>query len=327
LTRPAAFVVDLHADLLWRSELTGKDGWADCPDEMLDLPRMSNAGPSLQLFTLYTPGEHRGPAATAYARKLHAIWTSLVERGGGRLRWIRSRDELLSAPADGLSGLLSMEGASPLAGNASLLDEFFALGVRSLGLTHNPRNEAGDGCMVPAAERRGLTDFGRGLVRRCAELGVLLDVAHLAPEGFRDLMDEVAKLSTPVPVVSTHTGALALTKHARNLDDVQLRELAASGGLAGVTLYPPHVRREGRPDALANALEHLEHMAEVCGAGHVAIGADLDGFDPPGLPGGADTPSCYGLIETGLLARGWSRQDVDAALGGNARRVLATVLR
>jgi len=327
LSRPAAFVADLHADLLWRTEQKGKEPWSACEGEMLDLPRMLAHGPSLQLFTLYTPGEHKGAAATAYARKVHAIWSDLVERGAGRLGWVRSRDELLRAPSDGLSGLLSMEGASPLAGDLALLDEFFALGVRSLGLTHNPRNEAGDGCMIPAAERRGLTDFGRALVRRCAELGVLLDVAHLAPEGFRDLMDEAARCPSPPPVVSTHTGAMAVTRHARNLEDAQLRELAQSGGLAGVTCYPPHVRREGRPDTLANALDHLDHMAEVCGIEHVAIGADLDGFDPPGLPDGADTPSVYALIEAGLLARGWRREHVDLALGGNARRVLLLVLR
>ncbi len=326
MRRPAAFVVDLHADLLWRSELTGKDPWTPCVGEMLDLPRMAESGPSLQLFTLYTPGEHKGSAATAYARKLHAMWTDFVARGGGRLRWARSRADVLAAPADALTGVLSMEGASPLAGDVALLDEFYAAGVRSLGLTHNPRNEAGDGCMVPAGERRGLTEFGRALVRRCADLGVLMDVAHLAPEGIRDLLDEAAKCPSPPPIVSTHTGATALTRHARNLDDAQLRALAATGGLAGVTCYPPHVRIDGRPDALANALDHLEHVAGVCGVEHVAVGADLDGFDPPGLPDGADTPNVYAMIEAGLLARGWRRADVDLALGGNARRVLAAVL-
>jgi membrane dipeptidase len=327
LKRPSAFVVDLHADLLWRSELTGKDPWNDCVGEMLDLPRMLVGGPSLQLFTIYTPGEHKGESATAYAHKLHAMWTDFVARGAGRVSWAKSKDDVLRAPTDGLTGVLSMEGASPLAGRLDLLDEFFAMGVRSLGLTHNPRNEAGDGCMIPAAERRGLTEFGRALVRRCAELGVLLDVAHLAPEGFRDLMDEAAKCPSPPPVVSTHTGAMALTKHARNLEDAQLRELAQSGGLAGVTCYPPHVRIEGRPDSIENVLDHLEHVAEVCGVRHVAVGADLDGFDPPGLPDGADSPNCYAMIEAGLLARGCPREDVDLTLGGNARRVLAAVLR
>lgn len=327
MSRPSSFVADLHADLLWRTERTGKDPWSACPGEMLDLPRMAAEGPSLQLFTLYTPAEHRGAAATQYARALHGIWTELVERGGGRLQWIRTREEVLSAPADALSGILSMEGASPLHGDVSLLDGFHEMGVRSLGLTHNPRNEAGDGCMVPAAERGGLTSFGRELVRRCAELGILLDVAHLAPEGFRDLLDEASRCASPPPVVSTHTGALALTRHVRNLDDDQLRELARTGGLAGVTCYPPHVRRPGRDPSFDDVLEHIEHVASVCGARHVALGADLDGFDPPGLPGGADSPSVYGLVEAGLLGRGWTREDVDLVLGGNARRVLAAALR
>jgi len=319
-------VVDLHADLLWRTEVRAKDPWTVCEGEMMDLPRMLEHGPSIQCLTLYTPGDRTGEAATEYAERLHEIWCGLVDRGDGRIGWVRTRAELLAAPADGLSGLLTMEGASPLRGDPDLLDHFHELGVRSLGLTHNPRNEAGDGCMVPPAERRGLTSFGRALVRRCAELGVLLDVAHIAPEGFADLMDEVARLPTPPPVVSTHTGARALTPHPRNLSDGQLRALSETGGLAGVTLYPPHVDtgRRAAP-TLDDALDHLEHMAEICGIDHVAIGADLDGFDPPGLPGG-DSPALYAGVASGLRARGWSEDDVAKALGGNAVRVLAAVM-
>jgi membrane dipeptidase len=320
-------VVDLHADLLWRIEVHGKDAWSDCPGEMLDLPRMLRHGPSLQCLTLYTPGDRSGEAATAYAESLHAIWLDLLERGEGRLTWIRSRDELLAMNPAGLSGMLTMEGVSPLRGDLDLLDRFHELGVRSIGPVHNPRNEAGAGCMVDDGRPRGLTEFGRALVRRCAEMGILLDVAHIAPEGFRDLMDEVAALTTPVPVVSTHTGAMACTEHRRNLTDEQMCELAQTGGLVGITLYPPHVdtgRRE--PPTLDDALDHVEHMTEVCGIDHVALGADMDGFDPPGLPG-ADSPECYPNIAAGLTARGWSDEDVAKVMGENALRVLAAVLR
>ncbi len=324
--RPTYPVVDLHADLLWRTEVRGKDPWSECAGEMMDLPRMLAHGPSLQCLTLYTPGDRSGEAATAYAEKLHAIWVTLVERGEGRLGWVRTRADLLAAPAGGLAGLLTMEGASPLRGELDLLNHFHALGVRSLGLTHNPRTEAGDGCMVPAKQRGGLTEFGRGLVRRCAELGILLDVAHLAPEGFEDLLDEVGRLPSPVPVVSTHTGARALTDHVRNLTDAQLRALQQTGGLVGITLYPPHVETGRRsPPTLIDAFEHLEHMVEVCGIDHVAVGADLDGFDPPGLPGG-DSPLLYGNLVAGLRERGWSADDIAKAMGGNAIRVLASVL-
>ena len=327
MTRPPFTIVDLHADLLWRTAERGKDPWAECPDEMLDLPRMLAHGPSLQCFTLYTPADHVGEAATAYADRLHGIWTALLARHPGRIGWVRCRDDLDALDAGGLAGMLTMEGASPLRGELPLLDRFFEQGVRSLGLTHNPRNEAADGCMVPAAERRGLTAFGRALVRRCAELGVLLDVAHLAPEGIADLLDEVEALPEVVPVVSTHTGAKALTDHPRNLTDAQLRRMAATGGLAGITLYPPHVRTGRRePPALDDALDHVEHMAEVCGIEHVGVGADLDGFDPPGLPG-ADTPRCYAALADGLAARGWDDDDVAAVMGGNALRVLRRVLR
>jgi membrane dipeptidase len=325
--RPARVTVDLHADLLWRSEERAKRPWQRDDAEMLDLPRMLEDGPSLQLFTVYTPGDRQGGTATAYAERLLEIWGHAVAEGAGRLRWVRTRADLDAVTPATLSGLLSMEGASPLAGDLELLDRFHERGVRSLGLTHNPRNEAGDGCMVPDGERRGLTPFGRALVRRSAELGILLDVAHLAPEGVRDLLDEAARCPAPPPVVSTHTGAMAVTPHRRNLTDDQLRALAATGGLAGVTFYPPHVARAGLAATIDDPVTHLEHMAEVMGVEHVAVGADLDGFDPPGLPGGADTPALYGILETRLLERGWRPADVEAALGGNALRVLRRVLR
>ena len=173
--RHAGVVVDLHADLLWRIEVHGKDAWRECPGEMLDIPRMLRHGPTLQCFTLYTPGDRRGEDATRYAERLHEIWLDLVARGEGRLGWVRSREELLAVEPDGLTGMLTMEGASPLRGEIALLDRFHDLGVRSLGLTHNPRNEAGAGCMVEDGISRGLTAFGRVVVRRCAELGILLE--------------------------------------------------------------------------------------------------------------------------------------------------------
>jgi membrane dipeptidase len=254
------------------------------------------------------------------------LFHDLCERADGKLGFVRTRADLDALDPDGLAGILSMEGASPLQGELERLDHFFAAGVRSLGLTHNPRNEAGDGCMVPAAERRGLTSFGRALVRRCAELGVLLDVAHLAPEGIADLLDCVELLDAPPPVVTTHTGCAALTPHPRNLTDPVLRRLAELGGLAGITCYPPHVAREGRASSLDDVVEHVQHVAEVCGIEHVAIGADLDGFDPPGLPGGADTPAVYAQLEDALIERGFSPQHVALVLGGNALRVLRRVL-
>lgn len=327
MTRPVVPVVDLHADLLWRVETTGKDPWADCPGEMLDLPRMLEHGPSLQCFTLFTPAEHTGQAATAYADKLLGIWKGLVERGGGRITWVRDRNGLDGLDPAGLAGVLTMEGASPLRGDLSVLDRYHEDGVRMLGLTHNPRNEAGDGCMVDPDDRGGLTAFGRALVGRCAQLGIVVDVAHLAPEGVRDVIDEVVRMKTPVPVISSHTGCLSLTLHPRNLDDLQLLALAATGGLAGITLYPPHIARDGHPDRLDNALDHVEHVVDTCGIDHVALGADLDGFDPPGLPGGADTPLCYGQIADSLSARDYSDAHIAQILGGNALRVLRSVLR
>jgi membrane dipeptidase len=86
------------------------------------------------------------------------------------------------------------------------------------------------------------------------------------------------------------------------------------------------VAREGFAPSIDDAVAHLEHLAEVMGVEHVAVGADLDGFDPPGFPDGADSPLLWSLLQARLLARGWRPEHVDLALGGNALRVLRRVL-
>src|SRR5438093_1415431 len=75
----------------------------------------------------------------------------------------------------------------------------------------------------------GLTRAGRSLVRRCAELGIVVDLSHLNEAGFWDVAEQSA-----APLVASHSGAWSLCRCTRNLTDAQLRAIGASGGLVGV---------------------------------------------------------------------------------------------
>jgi membrane dipeptidase len=319
---PSPPVVDLHADLAWRMVESGYDPLADAPAEHIDLRRLREGKVALLGAALYTPAEHAAPgAAAAYAARALAALRGLVARSGGALRFAATRGAAAAAAAApdarGPALLLTMEGVAPFGEDPAALDRFHAVGLRVVGLTHNPRNAAGDGTGVPVAERRrGLTPFGRELVRRMGDLGIVPDIAHLAEEACGELFDLARG-----PVICTHAGARGVTEHWRNLSDAQLRAVAATGGAVGIDFYPPHIRVGGRAD-LAAVAAHMERVAEVAGPGAVAVGADFGGFDGEATAGLEDA-SRYPALAAFLRERGWGAAEVAAAFHGNLARLLA----
>ncbi len=318
--------VDLHADLLWRLETHPYDALAGAAGEHLDLPKLRAGGVSLLGAAVYTPAEHAAPAAAAaYGETVLGILDGLLARSGGALRQVRTRAEVLAAASTldprGPALLLTMEGAAPLGTEVGNLDRFHARGLRILGLTHNPRNLAGDGTGVPVAERRrGLTPFGRDLVRRMGDLGIVPDIAHLAEEACGDVFDLARG-----PVICTHGGVRAVKDHWRNLSDAQVKSVAASGGVIGIDAYPGHVVR-GEKGTMEDVALHMEHVAALVGHRHVALGLDFAGFDGPVVEGLEDA-SGYPRLAEFLLLRGWTRPQVEGVFHANAVRVLEETLR
>ena len=152
------------------------------------------------------------------------------------------------------------------------------------------------------------------LVRACNEAGLLLDVAHASRKTFWDMLE-----ASSTPPFSSHSGADAVHPHARNLDDDQIRALAARGGIVGVIFVAAYLG--GAFCTLERVADHIEHVAAVGGDDCVALGSDFDGFMPlpRGLRDAADLPRLTEL----LWRRGWREPRLTKLLGGNALRYLA----
>lgn len=146
------------------------------------------------------------------------------------------------------------------------VDLFHHLGVRIAQLTYNLRNLVGDGCLEPA--NGGLSAFGRQVVRRMNELGMLVDLSHV---GRQTTMDAIN--ASTAPVAATHTGCAALNDVPRNKPDTILRALAQKGGVAGIYLMP-FLKAQGQPNA-DDFVRHVSHAVNVCGEDHVGVGSDL----------------------------------------------------
>lgn len=220
-----------------------------------------------------------------------------------------------------LAAVLVIENSEALEGSLNVLRMLYRVGVRSLVLTHNLNSWAAAG----NAESRsggGLTRFGVNLVRAMNELGMLVDVSHVAPRGFWDTLEVSAR-----PVIASHSCCSALCPHPRNLTDEQLRALAQSGGVVGLTFVPSFLHSDwhGKQCAdladLERLLDHVDHAVEVAGIDHVGIGSDFDGGGLV-LSSAAEFPR----ITAGLIERGYPESAVRRILGENHLRLLRETL-
>ena len=264
------------------------------------------------LVSLPVLGRAKG-SARAVHEQIDALDETLA-RSHGKLRKVRTAAELDQCQADGaVSAFLGIEGAHALEGDLDRLDAFARRGVRYLGLSHFSANEAS----YPAYGRGrrdtdGLTRFGHALVERCEGLGVIVDLAHINKPGF---MDVCARARRP-PIVS-HTGASGAFQHWRNIDDEQLRAVAAKGGAVGVIFCPRFVGGDG----LGPVVRHIRHILDVAGEDTPALGSDWDGFIVPSSP--LSDPTGLPLLVDALREAGLTSEAIGKILRGNVRRVLS----
>lgn len=344
-------VFDGHCDLL--SELRYAGGaWFETGrrDGHIDLPRLRRSELSGGLFAIFArdpdwapdwwrpiltaDGGYRIPdqpaiaQATAYreAAAQLDIAHGLLGDHSGDLMLIATRADLHAAQTDPRVGVvLHLEGADPIDAGLAELDSFHEAGVRSVGLVWSRPNRFAHGVpfRFPASPDigPGLTRDGARLVRRCNELGVLIDLAHLNERGFWD----VAALSC-APLVVSHAAAQALCPSSRNLTDAQLECVGASGGIVGMNFNVRDVRADGRedPDTPLDAIaEHIEYIAQRIGIDHVGLGSDLDGATMPAAIG--DVTGFAALLAC-IQRHGFDDASLDKVARGNWLRVLDQTL-
>lgn len=236
--------------------------------------------------------------------------------------------------------VICLEGGAPLEHEISYLRNFYRLGLRCIGLTHDVRNELGDGVRERSAG--GLTHFGVKVVEECNRLGIVVDVSHLSDKGTEDVL-----ATSMQPIIASHSNARRLCAHPRNLTDDLIRGIAKGGGVIGFHALDPFISMKPNP-TLDDLLRHIAHIADVGGPDCIGIGPDLmENWDasvfttaterastvngipatrmkwtyPKDMQSNAQLPN----LTEGLLKIGFSSQDVIKFLGGNLMRVFDVV--
>ena len=240
--------------------------------------------------------------------------------------------------ANKIALVITMEGVEPLGEDLNLLRAFYELGLRSVGLTHARRNAAGSGGIFKpsGSPRDGLTNFGRDVVRECERLGILVDLAHINPKGFEDIVELTSK-----PLIVSHTNARKLCDIERNISDEQIKIVGKRGGVVGVNAIL--VSRDAETSTLDRYVDHIEYVIGLIGIDGVGIGFDFCEYLFEQLPEQVRTELAAKLtkphfipdltnhsharnLTLKLIERGFSDEEIGKILRGNWLRVLKEVL-
>jgi membrane dipeptidase len=334
-----AVVIDGHNDVL--THLHDNDATDDAlltdGAATITVPSAREGGLAAGLFAVLPPtdGEwvarspggwdipyHRTVEWEEAARTVGALGARLqriLRACDGALRLVRDTDDLDAClTGEALGVIFHMEGAEAIDTDLDALEVWYAAGLRSLGPVWSRANAFGHGVpfRFPSTPDTGpgLTDAGKRLVRRCAELGIAIDVSHLNAAGFWDVAREYDG-----PLIASHSGVHALCPSARNLTDDQLDAV----DLVGINFDTGSLRADGGDDAdtpVERIAEHARYVADRVGVDHVALGSDFDGATMP-----AEVSDASGLprVLEALEGAGFGALEVDQIASGNWRRVLA----
>jgi membrane dipeptidase len=328
-------IVDLHFDLPMELYEKRKDSGVLAREFLpeFEAGNMAVIGTAIYIDDRYLPEMALRVGLDQIAR----LYTEAEQ--SGRLAICKSHEEILRARAAGKIALvITMEGVEPLGQDLDLLRVFYELGVRVIGLTHARRNAAGDvGVFAPSGSQRdGLTAFGRDVVRECEKLGVIVDLAHISPKGFDDIIEITTK-----PVIVSHTNARKYYDIERNISDAQIKAVGQRGGVIGVNAVLVSAQKDKA--TLDHYVDHIEHMIGLIGIDGVGIGFDFFEFLYEQWPESAKEELAAKLtrphfipdltnhaharnLTRKLIERGFSDEQIEKILRGNWMRIFRELL-
>jgi len=344
--------------------LEGADIGKNNPGTQSDFVKWKKGGLDVQVFSIYVPERYKSNHFR-YVMKLIDRMEEYSAEYPNTFYLAKHYDELKKALDDGkFCGLMGAEGGQMIEGSMENLETLYSRGVRYLGLTWNTSNEIGVSARdeTERGKKGGLTEFGKQVVTRMNELGIMVDVSHLGETSFWDVVE-----TTKDPIIASHSCVYSLSPHYRNLTDDQIKAIAKSGGYIGVNFFCKfldpsastnqvtsiHSKYKNAIKSIENEagddliefnkkrydyltenrsdggtpidvlIEHIDYIVKLVGIDYVGLGSDFDG--------GIYTPNelydatCYPIITKKLVEKGYTEEDIRKILGLNFLRVFKQV--
>lgn len=358
-----AIIMDTHADTPQMMLDDGYDLAEPASPYMISIPKMRKGGLGGEFFSIWVDVDWPPQDLIHRAVDLIAVVDEQVARHSSELEAARTADDVVRIHRQGkIAILLGLEGGHILQGDGRALDIFYRLGVRYMTLTHTKNNQLADSS-GDKPQWNGLSPFGREIVTRMNQLGMMVDISHVSDKTFYD-----ALAATRAPLIASHSSCRALCDAPRNMTDEMIRALAKNGGVMDINFYSAFLdpkfraaresiskeidaavaaaRREraqqgkrlsyAEETRIERRLEqnlprpdmkviadHIDHAVQVGGVDSVGLGSDFDGVDA--IPRGFEDVSKLPDLVRELIRRGYSEQNLEKILGGNVLRVMRRV--
>jgi membrane dipeptidase len=357
-----AILVDTHNDVLSSVTMKGMSIEQDLTGKaQSDISRFKKGGVDIQVFSIFCDEQFGKDTAFKFANiEIDSLY-AIVSRNPAKMMLVTDPQQLQEAiKKKKLGCMIGVEGGHMIEDNIANLDSLYKRGTRYMTLTWNNSTSwatsAADESKMAPGTQRGLTPFGRQVVRRMNELGMMVDLSHVGVQTFWDAIN-----TSTQPVIASHSSVYALCPVPRNLNDEQIIAIGKKGGVIDLNFYSgfldsnytarqkqfnaghqheidslknlkwasysieewlakeyPAEANELRPP-LSVLLDHLDYIVKLAGVDHVGIGSDFDGISSS--PQQLDDVTSFPLITKELLKRGYNKKDIEKILGGNFIRV------
>jgi membrane dipeptidase len=324
-----------------------------------DLKRFKEGGLDYQLFSIWCDGEKVNPYAWAM-REMDTI-DAVAARNPDKMVIAKDWKTINAALKAGkIIAQYGVEGGHMIEDDINKLDTFYNRGVRYMTLTWN---NSPSWASSHTAEKdptytgpKGLTSFGKTIIGRMNQLGMIVDVSHIGETTFWDAINTTTK-----PVIASHSNAYSICPVTRNLKDEQIKAIGKNGGVICLNFFSGFVdsnfskkdmafrkahsaeidsllatgiqreyafamisdkykiESEAIKPTIEQLMQHFDHIVNLIGVDHVGIGSDFDGINS--APQGLSTVLDYPNFTKALIARGYSNKDIKKVLGGNFLRV------
>ncbi|XP_078103447.1 dipeptidase 1 [Sander vitreus] len=317
-------LIDGHNDLPWQlrkqfnNELNKVDLYM-LKTTHTNIPKIKEGRLGAQFWSAYVPCETQYKDAVRQTLEQIDVIHRMCEKYPETFMFATSSQDIIEAfNMNKTASLIGVEGGHSLDSSLGTLRTMYQLGVRYLTLTHSCNTPWADNWLVDTgsepSQHNGLSPFGKQLIVEMNRLGMLIDLAHVTVA----VMNQVLNMSK-APVIFSHSSAYSVCPHKRNVPDDVLKRVKTTGGIVMVNFYNDYVTCSSTA-TVSDVADHFDHIKKVAGAGIVGFGGDYDGVTR--LPEGLEDVSKVPKVVAELLRRGWTDQEVKAALGDNLLRVL-----
>ncbi len=354
----SSLVIDGHNDMPWEIRKQGSSNFDKLdisklqPKLQTDIPRLRKGGVGVQFWSVWVPVEtgYRGEALSTTLEQIDLV-KRMIARYPETFGLALSTEDIERVHKEGkIASLIGVEGGYSIEESLNTLEKLYNIGARYMTLTHGDSLSWADSA-TDAPKSNGLSPFGKDVVRKMNDLGMMVDISHVSAKTMHDAIDV-----SEAPVLFSHSSAQAVANSSRNVPDDVLKRLPEKDGVVMVNFFsgfvvpaaaksyidsvdyerelkkkyedPKQVEAELKRwkkqhtlprGTIHDVLDHIDHIAKVAGVTHVGLGSDFDGVSV--LPTQLEDVSCYPYITQGLMDRGYTDEQIRGILGGNMMRV------